>query len=86
MAFFGVTRSFPSGIDLRKMFFKQITIQRTTIGNNADLGNMVDLVNTLQMQPRIDGATSIKDIRQAYDKMHAGGQLGKLVLTHDSWN
>jgi D-arabinose 1-dehydrogenase-like Zn-dependent alcohol dehydrogenase len=47
---------------------------------------MVDLVNTLQMQPRIDGATSIKDIRQAYDKMHAGGQLGKLVLTHDSWN
>ena len=86
LTFFGATRGFPSGIDLRKMFFKQITIQGTTMGNNADFANMVDLVNTLQMQPRIDGPTSIKDIRQAYNKMHAGDQFGKLVLSHDSWN
>ena len=72
--------------DFIKMFFKQITIQGTTMGNSADFANMVDLVNTLQMQPRIDGATSIKDIRQAYNKMHTGDQFGKLVLTHDSWN
>ena len=56
------------------------------MGNSADFANMVDLVNTLQMQPRIDGPTSIKDIRQAYNKMHTGDQFGKLVLTHDCWN
>ena len=50
------------------------------MGNSADFANMVDLVNTLQMQPRIDGPTSIKDIRQAYNKMHTGDQFGKLVL------
>jgi len=86
LTFFGATRGFPSGIDLRKMFFKQITIQGTTMGNNADFANMVELVNSLQMQPRIDGPTSIRDIRQAYNKMHTGDQFGKLVLTHDVWN
>ena len=86
LTFFGATRGFPSGIDLRKMFFKQITVQGTTMGNNSDFANMVDLVTTLRMLPRIDGPTSIKDIRQAYEKMRTGEQFGKLVLTHDSWS
>jgi NADPH:quinone reductase-like Zn-dependent oxidoreductase len=86
LTFFGATLGFPSSLDLRKMFFKQITIQGTTMGNNADFASMIDLVNTLQLHPRVDGPTSIKDIREAYNKMHTGDQFGKLVLTHDVWN
>ena len=86
LTFFGATRGNPPSINLRGMFFKQATIQGTTMGSNADFAGMIDLVNDLKMQPRIDGPISIKDIRQAYNKMHAGEQFGKLVLTHDVWD
>ncbi len=81
IVFFGATAGNPSGIDLRRIFWKQITIQGTTMGTPRDFADMVRLFETHRIQPIIDGPFPMSDHRTAYQRMIDGKQFGKIVLT-----
>ncbi|RMF58037.1 MAG: alcohol dehydrogenase [Calditrichaeota bacterium] len=81
ICFFGATRGNPSTLTLRRIFWKQLTIQGTTMGSPQDFYEMVRLFEQHQIHPIIDGPYTFEDYRTAYQRMMDGAQFGKIVIT-----
>lgn len=81
IVFYGATNGVPSKLDLHRMFWNQITLQGSTMGNDDEFNLMVDFVNQLQLQPIIDSVRPFSEVISAFDEMKAGKQFGKLVLS-----
>ncbi|NIV12686.1 MAG: zinc-binding dehydrogenase [Aliifodinibius sp.] len=84
LVFFGATAGNPRKLNLRRIFWKQLTIQGTTMGNETDFTNMVDLFNGHKIEPVIDGIYPFSRYRDAYKRMMNGEQFGKIVLTPEN--
>ncbi len=83
LVFFGATRGNPGKIDLRRIFWKQLTLQGTTMGSPSDFANMVHLFESYEIHPFIDGPYPFSRFREAYERMMKGEQFGKIVLVPD---
>ena len=83
IVFYGATTGVPSKLDLHRMFWNQITLQGSTMGNDEEFVQMVDFINKHQLRPIIDSARPFDEAISAFDEMKAGKQFGKLVLTLD---
>jgi len=81
LVFFGATVGNPSQINLRKIFWKQLTLQGTTMGNEKDFAQMVNFFESYQIKPFVDGVYPFSQFREAYQRMMKGEQFGKIVLT-----
>jgi len=79
---FGATAGNPREINLRRIFWKQLSIQGTTMGSPTDFYNMVKFFSAKKIKPLIDSVTPLQDYRVAYQRMMNGEQFGKLVLKH----
>lgn len=80
LVIYGATLGNPSKLDMRRVFWNQITIQGTTMGSDRDFKSMVDFVNIHKIVPIIDSAYPLADVVQAFDKMRDGKQIGKIVV------
>lgn len=79
--FVGATLGNPSeGLELAKMFFRQLRIQGSTMGTPAEFAAMVAFVARHRIEPIVDHVFKLADAAVAYQRMHAGEQSGKLVL------
>lgn len=79
--FFGATLGNPpEGLEMAKLFFRQIRIQGTTMGTPAEFSAMVDFVNRHRIEPVVDQVFKLEDAVEAYRRLEAGDQMGKLVL------
>lgn len=81
IAFFGATRGNPSGIDLRKCFFRQINILGSTMGSPVDFAAMTQFVEAKKIVPTLDEKFPLDRTDAAFLRMEAGAQFGKLVIT-----
>jgi zinc-binding alcohol dehydrogenase/oxidoreductase len=80
IAFYGATLgAFNSGVPA-KIFWKQLTICGSTMGNDNEFEAMVAFVNTHKIQPVIDSVFELKDAQTAIEKMEHSNQFGKIVL------
>lgn len=68
------------------IFWKQISIHGTTMGNNEEFEKMIDLISSKKIRPVIDSIYSIQEINLAFDKMSKGEQFGKIVIDMDKFN
>ena len=68
------------------IFWKQISIHGTTMGNNEEFKKMIDLISSKKIRPVIDSIYSIQEINLAFDKMAKGEQFGKIVIDIDKFN
>jgi len=68
------------------IFWKQISIHGTTMGNNEEFKKMMDLISSKKIRPVIDSIYSIQEINLAFDKMAKGEQFGKIVIDMDKFN
>jgi len=80
IVFFGATTGNPPGLDLRKCFFRQITLLGTTMGSPADFAGMTAFVAQHKIVPVVDRVLPLADAEQAFRYMEAGAQFGKIVL------
>jgi zinc-binding alcohol dehydrogenase/oxidoreductase len=80
IVFFGATKGNPETVDVRKLFWSQIKLIGTTMGSDRDFAQMLAFVAKHQIAPLIDSVTPLDSASEAFDKMKAGSQLGKLVL------
>lgn len=81
IVFYGATNGVPSKLDLHRMFWNQITLQGSTMGNDEEFDQMVDFVSKHQAYPIIDSVRPFKEAISAFDEMRSGSQFGKLVLS-----
>ena len=80
IAFYGATLgAFNSGIPA-KIFWKQLTICGSTMGNNEEFAAMLKLVNDQKIVPVVDSVFPLADAQTAIEKMSRGEQFGKIVL------
>lgn len=78
--FYGATRGNPTGFDGRRLFWNQIKLIGSTMGNDSDFENMLDFVNENKISPLIDCTFDLEDAVKAFDRMKEGKQMGKIVL------
>jgi zinc-binding alcohol dehydrogenase/oxidoreductase len=71
--------AFNSGIPA-KIFWKQLDILGSTMGNDDEFGEMLTFVNQHQLVPVVDEIFPMEQAQAALDKMAKGAQLGKIVL------
>ncbi|WP_439481582.1 quinone oxidoreductase family protein [Cyclobacterium plantarum] len=80
---YGATLGNPGEIDARKIFWKQLTIQGSTMGSDLDFKKMLEWVALHKIIPLVDEVFSLENAVAAFDKMKNSQQLGKLVLKID---
>jgi zinc-binding alcohol dehydrogenase/oxidoreductase len=81
IVFYGATMGNPGKIEARKVFWNQLKIMGSTLGSDLDFLQMLALVHENQIRPVIDRFFSFEEATLAFDRMRAGDQLGKIVLT-----
>jgi zinc-binding alcohol dehydrogenase/oxidoreductase len=80
LATFGGTLGKINGISPQVIFWKQISIFGTSMGNEFEFAAMLKFVEKHQIRPVVDSIFALKNGRDAFQKMEKGGQFGKIVL------
>lgn len=79
IVFYGGTRgSFK--VNPQKMFWKQLSMLGSTMGNNEEFKQMIDLVNQYKIIPVVDSTWSMQEVAEAFEYMDHGKQFGKIVI------
>ncbi|MEJ2004297.1 MAG: zinc-binding dehydrogenase, partial [Cyclobacteriaceae bacterium] len=81
VVFYGATNGLPSSIDLYRMFWNQITLQGSTMGNDREFADMIAYVDRHKIVPEVDSVRPFREIEQAIDDMSANRKSGKIVLS-----
>lgn len=77
---YGATLGNPSALDMRRVFWNQLTIQGTTMGSDNDFRQMMEFISLHKIKPVIDSVYPMADSVQAFDKMKEGKQVGKILI------
>lgn len=80
LVFFGATLGNPSELNVRKIFWNQITLKGTTMGSDRDFEEMLDFVTHHHIKPIVDRIFDFDQAQAAFERMQQGDQFGKLVL------
>jgi len=80
IVFYGGTRgSFK--VNPQKVFWKQLSLLGSTMGNAKEFGEMLGFVAQTQLIPVVDSTWKLEDGVAAFDYMDQGKQFGKIVFT-----
>jgi NADPH:quinone reductase-like Zn-dependent oxidoreductase len=66
---------------LHRIWWKQLTIYGSTMGTREDFEAAYELVESGRAKPVVDSVFPLAEARAAHERMEAGEQFGKLVLT-----
>ena len=81
IAFFGGTSGKITDVQPSVVFFKQLSIYGSTMGNDSEFIEMLRFVEKHLIRPVVDSVRPLAETQEAFDRMNAGQQLGKLVLS-----
>ncbi len=77
----GVTTGSIAPIDIRAVYWNQLTIMGSTLGSVAEFRQLLRACQAWQFRPVIDSTFPLAQARAAQGKMETGQQFGKIVLT-----
>jgi len=66
---------------LHRIWWKQLSILGSTMGTGEDFAGAYELVASGRELPVVDSVLPLEEIRAAHERLEAGEQLGKIVLT-----
>jgi NADPH:quinone reductase-like Zn-dependent oxidoreductase len=66
--------------DVRRLFWNQWSILGSTMGNDREFDAIVEHLRAGRLLPPVDGVYALEDGREAYRRLQAGEQFGKVVL------
>jgi NADPH:quinone reductase-like Zn-dependent oxidoreductase len=66
---------------LHRVWWKQLSILGSTMGTREDFAGAYELVASGRARPVVDTVLPLEEIRAAHERLEAGEQLGKIVLT-----
>ena len=68
---------------LHRIWWKQLTIYGSTMGTREDFEAAYELVKSGRVKPVVDSVFPLEQSQAAHERMEAGEQFGKLVLSID---
>jgi NADPH:quinone reductase-like Zn-dependent oxidoreductase len=66
---------------LHRIWWKQLTIYGSTVGTRGDFEAAYDLVRSGRAVPVVDSVYPLEEARAAHERLEAGEQFGKIVLS-----
>lgn len=66
--------------DVRRMFWNQLTLMGSTMGNDAELDAVVSALRAGTLRVPVDSVFEMRDARQAFERLASGRQFGKVVV------
>lgn len=76
----GATAGPKATIGLQRLFWNQLTVIGSTMGSDADVGDMLRMVAGTGIKPVVDRTFSMNDGVKALEYLEAGEQFGKVVV------
>ena len=76
----GSTSGFDARMDLRYVFFKQLSILGSTMGSKGDLFQIIQLVKDGKLKPVLDSTFPLEQAAEAHRKLESRSVFGKVVL------
>ncbi|MFH1143597.1 MAG: zinc-binding dehydrogenase, partial [Candidatus Eisenbacteria bacterium] len=76
----GATSGASANIDLRVLFFKQLSLLGSTMGSRADLREAIRLVERGLLRPIVDRVFSMDELPEAYRYLEERRAFGKVTL------
>jgi NADPH:quinone reductase-like Zn-dependent oxidoreductase len=70
----------PRGLEIARLFFRQVQIRGSTMGSLDEFSAMVDFVSEHRIEPVVDRVFDLDDAVNAHQHMRGSGQMGKIVL------
>jgi NADPH:quinone reductase-like Zn-dependent oxidoreductase len=67
-------------LDVRVMFWKQLSVIGTTMASKKEFEDLLRVVFAGRVRPIVDSVMPLDAAREAHERLEAGGQLGKIVL------
>jgi NADPH:quinone reductase-like Zn-dependent oxidoreductase len=77
---FGATTGRATEVDIRQVFWNQLSILGTTMGSPREFAAMLQLYEAGRLRPVVDSVFPLRDAPAAHQRMDAGQQFGKIVL------
>lgn len=71
----------PSRAELTKIFFRQLRVIGSTMGNRHELERLTRLVTRRGISPQIDEVLPLAEARRGFERLASGDAFGKIVLT-----
>jgi len=76
----GATSGPQVGLDLRRLFWHHWSILGSTMGNAAEYAEIVRRLGKGELRPIVDRVYPMDRVREAYERLAKGQQLGKVVV------
>lgn len=77
---FGATTGSPSTVEVRRIFWKQLSVLGTTMGTPQEFAAMLALFGPNGLRPLVDSVFPLARAADAHARMDRGEQMGKIVL------
>ncbi len=76
----GATSGPQVGLDLRRVFWHHWSILGSTMGNAAEYAEVVRRLGAGELRPVVDRVYPMDRVKEAYERLAKGEQLGKVVV------
>ena len=70
-------------VDLRYLFWRQLTVMGSTMSTQKEFEDVMKLVFMGRLKPVVDRVFPLQDARKAHEYLERGDQFGKVVLRVD---
>jgi zinc-binding alcohol dehydrogenase/oxidoreductase len=80
MVVYGGTQGAVTHLSPQLIFWRQMTIQGSTMGSQEDFTQMLDFVNEHEIRPIVDSEFTLDAANDAFDRIRDSAQFGKVVL------
>ena len=80
IVFYGATNGLPATIDLYRMFWNQLSLLGSTMGNDEEFADMLKFVEKHQLKPIIDSIRPFNKIMDSFSDIILPNKVGKIVL------
>lgn len=77
----GATAGAKAEIDVRRVFWNQLSVIGSTMGSVANVSDMLRLVAGSKLRPIVDRVVPLEEAPEALRLLEAGGQFGKIVVS-----
>jgi zinc-binding alcohol dehydrogenase/oxidoreductase len=80
IVFYGATNGLPAKIDLYRMFWNQLSLIGTTMGNDHEFNEMISFVGKHQIRPIVDSIRPFSKIAESFPDITRPNKVGKIVF------
>ena len=80
IVFYGATNGLPSKVDFYRMFWNQLSLQGTTMGNDYEFSEMLTFVSKHQIRPMIDSIRPFSKLADSFADITLPNKVGKIVF------